>query len=34
VGLLATLDLTELELESPRGRARFPLELVQALARA
>ncbi len=34
VGLLVTLDLTELELESPRGRARFPLELVQALARA
>jgi BirA family biotin operon repressor/biotin-[acetyl-CoA-carboxylase] ligase len=33
-GRLAGLDLAELELESPRGRARFPLELVQALARA
>jgi len=33
-GRLAALDLAELELESPRGRARFPLELVQALARA
>jgi hypothetical protein len=33
-GTLAALDLDGLELESARGRERFPLELVQALARA
>jgi biotin-(acetyl-CoA carboxylase) ligase len=33
-GRLASLDLAELVLETPRGRARLPLELVQALARA
>ena len=33
-GRLVALDLEELELESPRGRTRFPLEVVQALARA
>ncbi len=33
-GTLARIDLEALELESPQGRARFPLELVQALARA
>ena len=33
-GTLVALDLAALELESARGRERFPLELVQALARA
>ena len=33
-GKLVTLDLEALVLESARGRARIPLELVQALARA
>jgi len=33
-GRLVALDLEALELDTPRGRARFPLELVQSLARA
>jgi BirA family transcriptional regulator, biotin operon repressor / biotin---[acetyl-CoA-carboxylase] ligase len=32
-GRLAAFDLEALELESPRGREHFPLELVQALSR-